>query len=153
MNVVDHLAACAGEWRGSSRLQDPHANLAEDSPSTATVTPVLDRRFVRFDYTWGYQGRLQSGCILFGGDPKGIANTAHWIDTWHMGHGVLACEGPGLDSEHLSVRGSYAVPPDADWNWRIDLDLSNARTIKLVMYNISPDGKEDVAVEASYSQP
>ena len=153
MNVIEHLATCAGEWRGSSRLQDPHTNLAEDSPSTAMVTSVLEGRFVRFDYTWGHQGRPQAGSILFGRDPKGIIITAHWIDTWHMGHGVMVCEGPARDSEHLSVRGAYAAPPGADWNWRIDLDLSNARTIRLVMYNISPDGKEELAVEASYSQP
>ena len=34
--------------------------------STATVTPVLGGRFIRVDYTWGYQGRPQEGSLLVG---------------------------------------------------------------------------------------
>ena len=56
MNVLDSLAACAGNWRGVNTLQDPETNRPDDSPGSATVTPVLGGRFVRVDYTWSYRG-------------------------------------------------------------------------------------------------
>jgi hypothetical protein len=37
MNSLDTLSACAGSWRGTSTLQDPHAGVAAESPSTAAA--------------------------------------------------------------------------------------------------------------------
>ncbi len=53
LNLLDTLASCAGDWRGTSTLQDPHANIADASPSTATVTALPEGQ-VRLDYTWAY---------------------------------------------------------------------------------------------------
>ena len=33
---LDALTACAGNWRGTSTLQDSHAGIAEESPSATT---------------------------------------------------------------------------------------------------------------------
>jgi hypothetical protein len=54
---------------------------------------------------------------------------------------------------HVSVRGSYAVERDEDWGWRIDLDPTGARSFKVAMYNVSPKGKEELAVEAIFRRP
>ena len=152
MNALDHLAACAGEWRGTNRLHDPRTGRPEDSPSTARVTPVLHGWFVRFDYTWGYQGTPQEGSLLIGMDPKAGSATAQWIDTWHMGRAVMSCVGTARDGQAFSVRGSYAAPPGPDWGWRIDVDMSHPRMLRLTMTNISPEGTETIAVEASLTQ-
>jgi hypothetical protein len=37
MRVPEGLAACAGSWSGRSTLQDPEANIAEESATTATM--------------------------------------------------------------------------------------------------------------------
>jgi hypothetical protein len=66
MSALEWLAARAGNWRGTNRLNDPHTRAAEESPATASVTPVLGGRFIRFNYTWGYQGSPQEGSLLFG---------------------------------------------------------------------------------------
>jgi Protein of unknown function (DUF1579) len=150
MAVPEALTPCAGRWAGTNRLQDPHANIAGDSPATAVLTPVLGGRFLRLDYTWAYRGAPQEGSILFGGDPAG-ALTAHWIDTWHMGDLVMACRGAVEAGGVVSVRGSYAAPPGPDWGWRIDL-YPGADKLRVVMFNIWPDGREELAVEATYTR-
>jgi len=88
MNPFDSLAAFAGAWRGMNTLQDPHAGIAEASPTTATVTPGPGGS-VRLDYTWSYQGTPQQGSILFAVDGSTV--TAPWTDTWHTGNQPMAC--------------------------------------------------------------
>ena len=149
MAVLDSLKACAGRWVGTSRLQDPHMNLADASPSTATVTPVLNGRFVRLDYTWAYRGDPQEGSYLIGHDSAAGEVTAHWADTWHMADKVMACRGRAEPGGALSLRGSYAAPPGPDWGWRTVITASDG-ALRVVMYNVTPDGQEDLAVEAEY---
>jgi hypothetical protein len=149
MSTLDALAACAGSWRGTNKLHDPHNNVAEESAGTAAVTPVLGGKFVRMDYTWEYQGKPQEGSLLIGCDAREDTLTAHWIDSWHMGNKVMACSGPGQAGPVFSVRGSYAAPPGPDWGWRIEITPGDSE-LRLVMVNIWPEGKEELAVEAVY---
>jgi hypothetical protein len=55
----------------------PEHRQPEESPSTVTVTPTLGGRFVRVDYTWGYQGKPQEGSVLIGFDPKSGEVSGH----------------------------------------------------------------------------
>jgi hypothetical protein len=151
MAALDGLLACAGHWRGTSRLQDPHTRAPEDSPSTLDVIPVLGGRFVRVDYTWAYHGEPQEGSMLIGHQPNPSTVTAHWIDSWHMGPVGMSCTGPAGEGGTVSVRGTYAAPPGPDWGWRIDLTTAADRTLRLIMFNITPDGLEDLAVDATYA--
>ena len=149
MSVPEKLAASAGRWLGSNRLHDPNTNQPEDSPSTAFLTPILGGKFLRFDYTWGYQGKPQEGSMLIGGDPRSNAITAHWIDSWHNGDSAMACQGAVDEKAALLLRGSYSVPGHPDWGWRIDIHPHDGR-LTVMMFNISPEGQEVLAVEASY---
>jgi hypothetical protein len=147
MSGIAPLLACAGEWSGTNRLHDPHTGRPEDSPSSLTVTPVCAGRFVRLDYTWGYQGAPQEGSLLIG-HPEGKGYTAHWVDTWHMGDQALASSGAAEPGGGISVMGFYAAPPDPDWGWRTVITPGEKLTV--VMFNVTPDGAEEVAVEAEY---
>jgi hypothetical protein len=151
VSPLNALAACAGSWLGTSTLQDPHAGIAEESPSTATVTSFPDGS-VRLDYTWSYRGKPQQGSILFGVDGVSESLTARWTDTWHTPSGPMECSGPPGTS--LSVRGKYAAPPGPDWGWRIDVQ-PGGQTLRVVMHNVWPEeqgGKEELAVEAAYTR-
>ena len=53
MNPIDALSACAGSWCGTNTLQDPHAGIATESPSTVSVSAA---GWVRLDYAWSYRG-------------------------------------------------------------------------------------------------
>ncbi|HEX5726733.1 MAG TPA: DUF1579 family protein [Longimicrobiaceae bacterium] len=152
MGVLDGLAACAGSWRGTNTLHDPHSGQAQESPGTATVTPVLGGRFVRVEYTWEYQGTPQEGSLLIGYDPGVGELHAHWVDTWHMGHAGFPCRGPAPGGPTLAVRGSYPAPPGPDWGWRIELTPDGGEALRMAMVNIWPEGREDPAVEATYTR-
>jgi len=152
VEALNKLAACAGDWRGTSRLQDPENNVADDSASAATVTPVLKGKFIRLDYTWAYHEDPQEGSLLMGHDAKTRSLTAHWIDTWHMGNKVMACQGAIAENGVISLLGSYAAPPGPDWGWRTIVTPGDDGTLSLVMYNIYPDGREELAVESHYNR-
>lgn len=77
--------------------------------------------------------------------------TAVWVDSWHMASKAMVCEGSsGLGGGRVELRGTYAAPPGPDWGWRTVLDPGDGNTFRMVMYNVSPDGNEDLAVEAVY---
>jgi len=151
MSGIDELAACAGEWRGTNRLHDPNTGAPEDTPSTLTITPMLGGRFVRVEYTWSYRGEPQEGALIVGHEPESGRAPAYWIDSWHMGHVGMTCTGTaGLDGA-LDVRGTYAAPLGPDWGWRTMLG-PGPDTLAVTMYNVTPDGAEEIAVEATYTR-
>jgi hypothetical protein len=163
MSGLETLATCAGAWRGTSRLHDPHTNSPEDSASNLTVTPILRGLFLRVDYTWAYQGAPQEGTMLIGYEPKAEraqAVTAFWADTWHMGRAVLVSRGsstpapPEADGS-LNLLGSYPAPTGPDWGWRTMIQPAaegEDGALQISMYNITPDGQEYIAVEATYTR-
>ena len=150
MNPVEALAARAGTWRGTNTLRDPNTGRPEESPSTATVTPVLGGRFVRLDYTRGYQGTPQEGSLMVGFDPQSGEVSGHWADTWHMGRLVMSCVGKPQGGT-IAVRGSYAAPPGPDWGWRIEI-APGEHALRITHTNIFPDGKEELAAEGAYTR-
>ena len=152
MSGLDRLAARAGRWQGSSRLHDPHTGKPDDSASTAVVTTLLGGRFIRLDYDWSYQGVAQEGSLLIGFQSVLGKATVHWIDSWHMSDGVMACEGAAEPDGTIDVRGSYAAPPGPDWGWRIELRSGDGSSFRVVMHNVTPDGQEALAVEAAYER-
>lgn len=141
----------AGEWKGSSKLQDTENGIADESASLLSVIPVLGGKFVRLDYTWAYKEKPQEGSMLVGYDPKSGEVTAHWIDSFHTGPKAMACTGRSEAERVLSVRGSYAAPPGPDWGWRTVITASTD-AIEIAMYNVWPEGNEELAVEMNYQR-
>ena len=150
MSLPATIASLAGWWEGTNTLHDPNTGRPETTPSAVTAVAIIGKRFLRFGYTWVYQGQPQEGLLLLGFDPESNAVSGHWIDTWHMGNKVLACTGPAPIGT-VSIRGSYAAPPGPDWGWRIELTAEGDQ-LRMVMTNIYPDGKEELAVESEYSR-
>ena len=64
----------------------------------------------------------------------------------------MALRGTAETDGSITVHGTYAAPPGPDWGWRIDLLPGNGSALRMVMYNITPDGQEVVAVEADYTR-
>ena len=152
MNALDRLAACAACWRGSNRLHDPRTGRPDDTESTLVLGTLLDGKFIRLDYPCSYQGTAQEGSILIGYQPERGKATAHWIDSWHMSDRVMACEGAVEDDESIAVRGSYPAPPGPDWGWRIVLRPADGSGLQIVMYNVTPDGHDALAVETTFAR-
>ena len=144
------LASLAGSWTTTYKLfLEPPRSF--ESASTATVTPVLDGRFVRIDYTWSHDGKACAGSLLVGHERStGIATIA-WIDNWHNSDKILMSTGALGDDGAVDVRGSYPAPSGPDWGWRTRLE-PGADGWSMLMFNVSPDGEEYPAVDARYQR-
>jgi hypothetical protein len=152
MSIPAMARELVGQWEGSSLLW-----LSPEAPprrcgTTASVSFVAQGRFVTVAYTWEYEGKPQEGLLLLGMDKQERALEAIWIDSWHMADKMLVCRGDADGSGEISVLGSYAAPPGPDWGWRIALRSGAAGEFQIRMYNISPGGEEEPAVEASYTR-
>ena len=148
MGAIEDLAACVGPWQGTNRLHDPNTGVPEDSECTASMHAVLGGLFLRFDYRWAYDGKLQEGSLLIGRQTRVGTVRACWIDTWHMGDQFMMLGG-GEVNDKLSVVGAYPAPPGPDWGWRIELVPEGDRRLLMSMMNITPDGEEQPAVDAT----
>ncbi len=149
MSHLAMLQSLTGEWSGTSKLWLSPAEPPRSCITHATVAEVATGKFVRIDYTWEYEGKPQAGSLLCGYDSKQRKATAVWVDGWHMGDKYMPCDGT-VDESHIDVRGSYEAPPGPDWGWRTVVECESGESFRLIMYNISPDGNEELAVEAAY---
>jgi hypothetical protein len=151
MSPIEFLTAYSGRWHGMNRLYVNPNDPPDESESKLTITPLLRNSFVRIDQTWAFQGRPQEGSLLVGADGDANQVSVHWIDTFHMGRKVMACIGP-IGHEHgIDVLGSYAAPPGPDWGWRIQIINPAPDRLDIRMFNISPEGSEALAVNATYN--
>lgn len=151
MSEHDLFRSLAGHWTGINRLWLPPAEQPYESHSTASIAPVVAGKFVQLDYTWSFDGTDQVGMLLIGHEPSSQVVTAAWLDSWHMGDAMMLCRGEVEANGALVVRGSYAVEGSPDWGWRTVIE-PDAAALRLVMYNVSPDGEEMLAVEATYTR-
>ena len=76
---------------------------------------------------------------------------AIWIDSWHMNDKLMVCRGVVDSSGRLSVRGPYEAPPGPDWGWRIEVTPGDTG-LTIAMWNVTPEGEESRAVEATYAR-
>jgi hypothetical protein len=90
--------------------------------------------------------------ILLGYDVKEGTATGAWVDSWHQSSKVMAFQGTIESTGTIDLRGSYEAPPGPDWGWRIVINAPSDDNLKLVMYNLSPEGEEELAVEANYKR-
>jgi hypothetical protein len=151
MAIPAAFARLKGEWTGTNRMWPAPQTPAQQSDTTALVATAAQNRFLTIGYTWAEDGHPQDGFILLGADAGGDAVEASWVDSWHMGDKLMTCQGE-LRNDIASVKGTYAAPPGPDWGWRIVVQPEGADAFMMTMYNVSPDGAEEKAVEARYTR-
>jgi len=146
------LRSLCGEWRGACRTWFEPEQLADESPIEAAISPLLEGRFVRYEYHGSLVGETMHGIMEIGYYAQRGRFEAAWIDNCHMGTGMLFSTGDAL-SDGFSVLGSY---PDGqggpEWGWRTEFRLLAPDRLTLTAYNITPAGQEARAVEAAYTR-
>jgi hypothetical protein len=84
----------------------------------------------------------------FGKDAK---MTSVWIDSFHQSGDFMNCVGT-IEGDKISVKSKYTQPEYADWAWRTTVEFISEDAFEFTMYNIYPDGKEEVAVESRFER-
>lgn len=151
MSLPPRFAGLSGEWKGTKRVYlNGESGPVRESASRMTVARAARETFLLLAYSWKFDGEPHEGLLLLGYDEKQNAATAAWGDSWHMSRKIMHCAGTIDGGNVFDVRGSYAAPPGPDWGWRIVLNVHTADSMELVMHNISPEGKEALAVKAAF---
>ena len=150
MSLNEDFEKFTGDWKGTNNLYlswlpDP----LKPSDGTMNVSMKAKGQFVQFDYTWAYEDEPQEGLIVLGCDTKSDAVQVVWTDSWHSRHTFMVSDGKVDENGAVSVKGYYKVPDHPDWGWRTDI-IPAGDSIKIVMYNVSPEGEEELAVDTEY---
>ena len=119
---------------------------------TAIITLAAQSRFLSIQYNWSDSDQPQDGLLIVSHAESLQTVHAVWIDSWHMGDLFMWLKGNLTTADSVSVQGSYAASPGPDWGWRIDIETGASDRFRGVMYNISPEGEQALAVEANYTR-
>ena len=153
MSIPENFKKLSGDWTGTNRLYTTwiEENPVRESDSKAKITPAANDKFLKIEYDWIYENENQEGLLLIGSEKNSEEVRAFWIDSWHMSDKFMSCDGH-FSGNSILMKGFYEVPNHPDWGWRTDIIFENENSFKIVMYNVTPEGAEDLAVEAVYQR-
>ena len=153
MNLTEIRNTLIGAWTGDNLLRLSWLTPPDyRSPSNLLVAQVAKGKFLTFTYTWSHEDNDQEGLLMLGYDERQKVATAAWVDSWHMSSKIMSCQGTIDQKGSIDLRGSYEAPPGPDWGWRIVITAPSEKELQIIMYNCSPDGVEELAVQADYKR-
>lgn len=119
-----------------------------ESAATAHVRLAARGNLATVAYTWTTEDTEQDGLLLLGdGEDPGTA-VAVWCDSWHQSPQWMTCSGR-IDEGRITLDGKYAGGDDVA-GWRIRVDATAARTLRIAMDNVIPEADYQV-VESTYT--
>lgn len=144
------LGLLEGEWEGETKTWFEADQLADVSPMTGTMKPILGGRFILFEYEGTLTGKPFEGIAIIGFSISDDKFQMAWVDSFHMGTGIMFSQGKNAE-KLFSVLGNYggAELPEP-WGWRSEIELKDADTMIVTAYNISPAGEEAKATETIF---
>jgi hypothetical protein len=153
MKIMDLNSKFIGQWKGTyllvlSWLPSPDFI----SVSNLEIKSIANGKFLVLSYDWQHEGVTQDGLILFGNNNKQGLVTASWVDSWGMSGKIMNCAGTINQQGDIVLKGSYEVPDNPDWGWRIEIPCPTDDALQIIMYNITPKGEESLACDAKYTR-
>jgi|SRR5690606_18322645 len=155
MQIRTHLDQFVGEWTGSNDLHMEPGSPVRSSSTTATVALVANGSAIAMTYSWDFEGKPHEGILVVINKPDLGDPDMVWIDSFHTGgrfqvfKGVEPSEGVDAGGA-MAALGSYPAPTGPDWGWRIVVSADSPDVLHVTMYNITPDGEEQLAVDSRY---
>lgn len=152
MGIDNKLSELVGTWKGTNRLFVPWMDdKIKESDSVAVVRSKMNGQFLSIEYTWWFESEVQEGMFILGCDPRSDAVQAVWTDSWHSKDVLMLCNGSISPDGVISVLGHYSVPDNPDWGWRTEISESDNK-MRYLMFNVSPEGVEEVAVDTEFTR-
>jgi hypothetical protein len=151
--IHKHLTSFEGKWIGNTRTWFDPAVLSDESPVEGKITALFDGRFMLHEYKSSMQGKPYEGWMIFGYHIKNNRYQMSWVDTFHMGTGIMLSEGEVTDG-NFSVTGYYGTGGEEPqtWGWRTTIEKTGNNTLIIRAYNITPEGEESLATETIYTR-
>lgn len=148
--IHKELSALIGNWEGTTKTWFEPGIIADESVMKGTIRPILGGRFVMHEYKGSLNNKPFDGIAIYGFDIPNNKLQCAWIDSFHMGTGMMLSNGDALENG-FSILGSYGGPDiPVPWGWRTVIELIDKDNLVITAYNISPEGQEDKATETIY---
>ncbi|WP_443938639.1 DUF1579 domain-containing protein [Pedobacter sp. MW01-1-1] len=147
------LQRIIGNWKGQSKTWFEPGVLADESEAEATISNLLEGRFISYDYTGTIQGKPLVGKMIIGFDIPYQKFTFTWIDSFHMGTQIMQATGDATE-KGFSILGSWGNPEYGDqlFGWRTELEIISEDELIFSAYNIMPGEAEAKAIEIVYQR-
>ena len=109
------------------------------------------------EYEGSLGGETLQGVAIYGYNQARGRFEAAWVDSFHNGSALMYSVGAGEPApsrtQLFSALGSYPDPTGGpDWGWRTVIEQPDPDHLTITMYNITPDGQEDLGVETQYTR-
>ena len=142
-----------GEWKGITKTWFQPGDPVDESPMEGWIKPLFDGRVVQHLYKGSFQGEAFEGIAIYGYHIKTGNFQCTWMDTFHMGTGIMLSEGE-KDASAFSVKGTYQASAEdtTKWGWRTEIKMNGSNELVITAYNISPGGEETKATETVYNR-
>ncbi len=150
--VPEILMVLKGEWIGSCRTWLEAGVLSDESSIRGEFSSVMDGLWLRHHYLGSMEGKKREGEELIAFNSGSNEYQIAWIDDFHMANGILYSTGVSQASG-FSVVGSYSVGVgETPWGWRTTYQFGLDNRLKIMSWNIEPDGTEVKAIEIEYKK-
>ena len=150
MNVTENYQKLVGVWDGTKKLFMSPDDPGAESNAVACVGLEAHGNFLKINYEWAFEEKPQEGLMVFG-FGKESKMTSVWIDSFHQSGDFMCCRGT-IEGDKISVKANYTQPEYADWAWRTNLEFLTEDSFSFSMFNIEPEGLENLAVEATFAR-
>lgn len=148
--LPENFTNLVGMWDGSKKLILMPEDPVHECEAVACIGLEANGKFLKVNYEWSFKGEKQEGLAIFHFGKEQQAKSV-WLDSFHQGGDFMVANGDFSDGK-ISTKAHYTQPEYPDWAWRINLEYIDENSFALVMFNIFPDGKEVLAVDANFKR-